>query len=173
MRGTGPGLVEQKLGGPGWLESGLMGVMKTILVPVDLSAITARVCSAACDLARLMKGRVVLLHVIAPPPVVVNEYFAFDTGQMAQAAAAAETSARRRLAALARRFAKRVPLQTLEISGPPVGGILAKAAATKAAYIVMGSHGHRALFELLVGSTTHGVLRRARCPVLIVPAGRR
>lgn len=147
--------------------------MKTILVPVDLSAATTRVCAAACDLARLVKGRVVLLHVLTPPPVVVNEYFAFDTGQMAQAVAAAELGARRRLAALARRFAKRCPLKTLEVSGPAVGGILAKAGATKAAYIVMGSHGHGAVFDLLVGSTTHGVLRKARCPVLVVPMGRR
>lgn len=147
--------------------------MKTILVPVDLSAATSRVCAAACDLARLVKGRVVLLHVIAPPPVVVNEYFAFDTGQMAQAVAAAEKGARRRLAALAQRFAKRCPLKTMEISGNPVGAIVAKAGATRAAYIVMGSHGHGAMFDLLVGSTTHGVLRKARCPVLIVPAGKR
>lgn len=147
--------------------------MKTILVPVDLSAAASRVCAAACDLARLVQGRVVLLHVIAPPPVVVNEYFAFDTGQMAQAVVAAEKGARRRLAALAARFSKRCPLKTMEISATPVAGILAKAAATKAAYIVMGSHGHSAMFDLLVGSTTHGVLRKARCPVLIVPTGGR
>ena len=37
-------------------------------------------------------------------------------------------------------------------------------------YIVMGSHGHTALYDLLVGSTTHGVLMRAACPVVITPA---
>ncbi|MBI4621943.1 MAG: universal stress protein [Verrucomicrobia bacterium] len=36
-------------------------------------------------------------------------------------------------------------------------------------FIVMGSHGHTALYDLVVGSTTHGVLRRATCPVVIVP----
>jgi nucleotide-binding universal stress UspA family protein len=35
---------------------------------------------------------------------------------------------------------------------------------------VMGSHGHTALYDLLVGSTTHGVLMRAICPVVIIPA---
>jgi nucleotide-binding universal stress UspA family protein len=34
----------------------------------------------------------------------------------------------------------------------------------------MGSHGHTAFYDLLVGSTTQGVLKKAPCPVLIVPA---
>jgi nucleotide-binding universal stress UspA family protein len=37
---------------------------------------------------------------------------------------------------------------------------------------VMGSHGHTALYDLLVGSTTHGVLMRAQCPVVIVPSAK-
>ena len=57
----------------------------------------------------------------------------------------------------------------MQLTGHPVSSILAKAAATKAAYIVLGSHGHGAVYDLIVGSTTHGVLRRARCPVLVVP----
>jgi nucleotide-binding universal stress UspA family protein len=147
--------------------------MKTILVPVDLSAATSRVCTAACDLARLMKGRVVLLHVVAPPPVIMNDYYAFDTGHMAQAMAAVEKNATRKLAALARSLAKRCPVQTMQVTGQPVGAILAKAASLKAAYLVMGTHGHGAMFDLIVGSTAHGILRKARCPVLIVPMGRR
>jgi nucleotide-binding universal stress UspA family protein len=150
-----------------------MDDMKTILVPVDLSAATSRVCAAACDLAKLIGGRVVLLHVIAPPPVMMNDYYAFDTGHMAQAMAAVEQNSTRKLRALARRFAKRPPVQTLQVTGQPVGVILTKARALKAAYMVMGSHGHGAVFDLLVGSTTHGILRKARCPVLVVPMGKR
>jgi hypothetical protein len=36
--------------------------------------------------------------------------------------------------------------------------------------IVMGSHGHGALFNLLMGTVCNGVLRKARCPVVVVPA---
>jgi nucleotide-binding universal stress UspA family protein len=147
--------------------------MKTILVPVDLSAATSRVCAAACELARLMKGRMVLLHVVAPPPIIMNDYYAFDTGHMAQAMAAVEKSATAKLRTLARRLAKRCRVQTVQVTGQPVGAILTKASALKAAYIVLGSHGHGAVFDLIVGSTTHGVLRKARCPVLVVSMGRR
>jgi nucleotide-binding universal stress UspA family protein len=37
----------------------------------------------------------------------------------------------------------------------------------------MGSHGHNAFYDLLVGTTTHGVLRKATCPVVIVPPPQR
>jgi nucleotide-binding universal stress UspA family protein len=37
-----------------------------------------------------------------------------------------------------------------------------------AAAIVMGAHGHGRLSEVLVGSTTRDVVRRAECPVVVV-----
>ncbi len=146
--------------------------MKTILVPVDLSAATAKVCAAACDLARLIGGRVVLLHVVAPPPVVMSEYYAFDSGYVAQAMVALEKTATLRLRALARRFSRRARIRTVQVTGQPVPTILAKARASRAAYIVLGSHGHGAMFDLIVGSVTQGVLRKAPCPVLVVPMPR-
>jgi nucleotide-binding universal stress UspA family protein len=147
--------------------------MKTILVPVDLSAATVRVCAAACDLAKLIDGRIVLLHVVPPLPIIMSDYYAFDTGHLAQAMVAVEKEAILKLRALARRLAKRCPVQTVQMTGQPVGSIVAKARSTKAAYIVLGSHGHGAMFDLFVGSTASGVLRKARCPVLVVPMNRR
>ena len=43
------------------------------------------------------------------------------------------------------------------------------AEAGKYDMLVMGSHGHTALYDLLVGSTTHGILRSAPCPVVVLP----
>ena len=45
--------------------------------------------------------------------------------------------------------------------------ILEEARNLSAAFIVIGSHGHGAVYELLAGSTTHGVLHRAPCPVVV------
>lgn len=144
--------------------------MKTILVPVDLSAATTRVCDAACELARLMSARLVLLHVLQPPPVMLADYYAFDSGVMAEAVAAGEKFAERRMKALTRLLSRRqVEVETRQVAGQPVSVILAQAAATQADYVVLGSHGHGAVFDLLVGSTTHGILRKSPCPVLVVP----
>ncbi|MDI1336579.1 MAG: universal stress protein [Lacunisphaera sp.] len=144
--------------------------MNTILVPVDLSSVTARVCDAAAELALLMNARLVLLHVTQPPPVMLADYYAFDSGVMAEAVTAGEKFAERRLKALTRLLARQeLTVETMHATGQPVPTILARAAATKADYIVLGSHGHGAVFDLLVGSTTQGVLRQAPCPVLVIP----
>ena len=139
--------------------------MKTILVPVDLSA--------ACALAKQVHARLMLLHVVLPPFVALNDYYAFDAGMVAEGMAAAERTASRKLSALARRCARKgVVVRTVQRTDSTVAAILAQAALTKPAYIVMGSHGHGAVFELIAGSTTSGVLRKAPCPVLVVPITR-
>ncbi|HYC72323.1 MAG TPA: universal stress protein [Opitutaceae bacterium] len=145
--------------------------MKTILVPVDLSAVTSRICRMACDLAATVKARMVLLHVVQPPPVIMSDAYAFDAGQMASLLATAEKVSARKLAQFGRACEKRVgKVLTVQRTGQPVAVILDRANAVKADYIVLGSHGHGAVYDLLMGSTTQGVLRKARCPVLVVPA---
>lgn len=145
--------------------------MKTILVPVDLSAAATQVCDVACELARLMEARVLLLHVVQPPPVMVTEIYALDTGQTEEMLVAAESAGTDQLRDLAIRCAERgLDTRTVQRVGVPVEEILAR--ADKADYIVMGSHGHGAMYDLLVGSTARGVLKKAPCPVVIVPQKR-
>ena len=72
---------------------------------------------------------------------------------------------------------KRCPVQTVQVTGQPVGTILARARSTRAAYIVLGSHGHGAMFDLLSGQHRHGRAaqgplpgaRRAHEPAVIFP----
>ncbi len=144
--------------------------MKTILVPVDLSAATSRVCAAACTLARVFQGRLVLLHVVQPQPLLPGDLYAFDAGAVAEAIAAEEKKAARKLHALVRRWSgKKLSVHSVQTTGAPAGEILAQAAALKADYIVIGSHGHGVAYDLLIGSAVQGVLRKANCPVLVIP----
>ncbi|HEY8995599.1 MAG TPA: universal stress protein [Lacunisphaera sp.] len=148
--------------------------MKTILVPIDLSAAAVRVCDAACDLAKLTGSRLILLHIVQAPPIVMSEVYAFDDGQLNDMIAGAKKIAARKLRALEHHCEKRGVLVTaVQRTGAPVAAILAKAVSTRAGCIVMGTHGHGAVYDLLVGSTTHGVLKHASCPVMIIPAVRR
>ena len=48
--------------------------------------------------------------------------------------------------------------------------ILKTAQDISADLIVMGSHGHGPVYNLLVGSVTEGVLKAGQRPVLLVPA---
>jgi nucleotide-binding universal stress UspA family protein len=145
--------------------------MKTILAPVDFSGATKSVVAEAAALARTTNGRVVLLSVIQPPPMIAE--YAPPLENIAEITAAGEKAAARHLAALQTDLEREgVAVDVLQFMGSPVGHILQQAAKLKADYIVMGSHGHTALYELLVGSTTHGVLMRATCPVVILPAAK-
>ena len=141
--------------------------MKTILVPVDLSAVATSVCDTACELARVMKARILLLHVVQPPPVMVMEIYALGAAQAEDMMKAAEDAGADRVRELAERCRKRgIPVRTAHRVGVPVIEILERAA--KAHYIVMGSHGHSALGSLVLGSVTSRVLANCSTPVLIV-----
>lgn len=142
--------------------------MKTILAPVDFSEVSKSVVSEAAALARAFDGRVVLLSVVQPP-VVLSEY----AGMMdvAQITAAGEKNAARQLEALEDTLKSEfIKAERVQMTGAPVASIVEQAEKHEADFIVMGSHGHTAFYDLLVGSTTHGVLLRSKCPVVIVPA---
>jgi nucleotide-binding universal stress UspA family protein len=145
--------------------------MKTILAPVDFSGATDAVVAEATALARALDARVVLLTVIQPP-AITNEYSAL-MDNLAEIVAAGEKNATKHLLEFeAKLQAEKVPVETIQINGSPIRVIVEQAKKLDADYIVMGSHGHTALYDLLVGSTTHGVLMRAACPVVITPAAK-
>lgn len=143
--------------------------MKTILAPIDFSDVTDAVVKEAASLAKALNGRVILLTVVQPP-VVMTEYAAL-LDNIAELTAAGEKNASKQLEKIEKELnAAAIPTETSQTAGTPIAHIIEEATARKADYIVMGSHGHTALYDLLVGSTTHGVLLRAKCPVVIVPA---
>jgi nucleotide-binding universal stress UspA family protein len=59
-----------------------------------------------------------------------------------------------------------------EPTGAVAEEILSQANTLNADLIVMGTHGHSAMYNLLVGSVTKGVLKHSARPVLLVPAAR-
>ena len=143
--------------------------MKTILVPVDFSDTTTPVLTEAEVLARALDGKLVILKVAEPEP----DFVGFEPGpQTVRMAVAQDFRAEHlRLEDLkAVAEANGVTATALHVQGPIVEKILDQAADLHAAMIVMGSHGHGALYELLVGSITQGVLKGAKCPVMVVPA---
>ena len=60
----------------------------------------------------------------------------------------------------------------LHREGDPVDEIVSAADGVRADLIVMPTEGRHGVFAALRGSTTERVLRRVRCPLLAVPAGR-
>jgi nucleotide-binding universal stress UspA family protein len=142
--------------------------MKTILTPVDFSPASNRVIAHAAALARVFRARMVLLNVVQPPTVMSD--YAPLMENIVEIVAVGEKAAVKRLAKLRAKLSEdMLTVETALARGSPIQAIIEAARKTAADYIVMGSHGHTALYDLVVGSTTHGVLKRAACPVVIVP----
>jgi nucleotide-binding universal stress UspA family protein len=142
--------------------------MKTILAPVDSSPTSNDVVAAAAALAQSVGGRLILLTVVQPP-VFTAEYSVLMDNVM-EITAIGERAAANHLAKLQTQIERTgLPVETVQQSGSPVMHIIEQAEKYQADYVVMGSHGHTAFYDLLVGSTTRGVLKRAHCPVVIVP----
>ena len=77
----------------------------------------------------------------------------------------------REIQALAERLSERgCDVEPLLVEGHgTVEKILDEAERLHADLIVVGSHGHGRLYDMLIGSVSEGVLRKARVPVAIVP----
>lgn len=143
--------------------------MKNILVPVDFSDITTAVVETARRFAAAFQARLIILNVAEPEP----DFVGFEAGPPAVRIATARDYKveRQRLDDLkARLVAGGSDVTALHIQGPIVEKIIHEASEQQADLIVIGSHGHGAFYDLLVGSVTHGVIKDARCPVVVVPA---
>lgn len=143
--------------------------MKTILAAIDFSPVSRDVVDHAVALSRAVDGRVTVLHAVEPPAIATD--LTSVVGEALRLMAEVERTSRRQLQRMQRRWAERgVTVEVMCRQGFPVPLIAAVAKQLEADYIVLGSHGHSALHDLVAGSTTNGVLKRADCPVVVVPA---
>lgn len=146
--------------------------MKLILVCVDFSDVSDRVVAKAVAWAVDLKAALHLLHVVPPPPPMAVYAPGAGVALPLPTATLPDTAAEKaKLAEIARRVKEAGLAVSEELrEGPVISEILAAADRMDPEAIVLGSHGHGALYELLVGSVTEGVLRRTRRPVWVVPS---
>lgn len=147
--------------------------MKTILVPIDFSPMTGRVLVTAGELARGIHGRLVLLNVTHPRSMLADHERLEKTMAQLERHTSRAVPARRRNAAGVEGTPDAVRGDSLQLVGDPVSVILEQVKRISPDYIVMGSHGHSALHDLVFGSTAAGILKAVTCPVVIVLPYRR
>jgi nucleotide-binding universal stress UspA family protein len=133
--------------------------VKTILAAIDFSPVTEAVVAEAIALARAAPARLILLNVTTPKSLL--------TDYAALAAVLERTEPQQGSS----RHVAAVHGDSLQIIGKPIQVILEQAQRFAADYIVMGCHGHTALFKFVVGGTAAGVIRGAKCPVILIPPG--
>jgi nucleotide-binding universal stress UspA family protein len=143
-------------------------MLKTILFPTDFSDVAEK----ALDFVKQMHGcgtrKVVVLHVIKKQSLeVIAQYSSIrDFREVEQEI---EGDARRTLSRMenelkGRGFDVSVRIET----GFPVNEILRVEAEEDVSAIVIGSHGLSNVKEILLGSVSESVIRKARGPVLVI-----
>jgi len=137
--------------------------VKRILVPTDFSPPSRKAANYAASLAKQFGAEILMLHVVEPvtPPPSLALVMTEDLDRHMREEAA------RRLAD----WRKEIGVTTMKANvrtGAPYHEIIAAAEETNTDLIVIGTHGHRKLAQIFLGSTAERVVRHARCPVLVV-----
>ena len=161
--------------------------MKSILVPIDFSDATPRVLDQAKQVAQAFGAEIHLVHVNEIMPAVPPTTFGYGVAGMpelmpmstspvldpAPHPAVVNESQKAKLNDWQKEISQSgLKVAVHEPTGAVAEEILREADAIKPDLIVMGRHGHGAMYNLLVGSVTEGVLKRSGRPVLLVPSPR-
>ncbi len=142
--------------------------MKNLLVPVDLSEMSGTVVERADCLAQSFMSKVWLMHVT--PPINDSVPFNLDRDILRTQVAKELRYKRRQLQSLAQHLRQdRIQVVTRFVSGAVSTTILLEAERIRAELIIMGSHGHSNFYHALFGGAGQKVMRKATCPVMLVP----
>jgi nucleotide-binding universal stress UspA family protein len=136
------------------------------LVPTDFSACAEQALDYAIRLARTLKARLTVLHVIQPVPMAgVDMGVALPETYLRELEEAVQRNMEE---ALTRVTAAGLTAERVVLYGVPFQEIVEAAKARQVDLIVMGTHGHTGLMYVFLGSVAEKVVRLAPCSVLVV-----
>lgn len=142
-----------------------------ILFPADFSSVSENAASFALSAARQNKARLVVMHVVDVSSEPAGFYVPHLSYEILDEEM--EKAASVMLERFSARFFKGYKNIELSVSvGVPYKVILKAINDPSTDMIVMGSSGRGKVDRFLFGSTTERVLRKAACPVLIIPPAR-
>jgi nucleotide-binding universal stress UspA family protein len=163
--------------------------MKRILVPIDFSDVTPPVIDLARQLGKAFDAEIHLVHVKEITAAAAPGTLGYGIAGMSELAPMSgvpvpgfepmprpmpeDEGQKSKLTQWQRELADGGIKVTLhEPTGVVAEEILNQADYLNADLIVMGTHGHGAMYNLLVGSATKGVLKQTTRPLLLVPASK-
>jgi nucleotide-binding universal stress UspA family protein len=139
-----------------------------LLVAVDFSDSSQLIIEYVKELAKVVSGKIWLVHVAEPDPEFVG--YEVDPPEMRDAVARRFHKEHQQLQQLSQELrSEGVECIALLVQGPTVETILREIEKLSVDMVVIGSHGKGLLRHLLVGSTSEGVLKKSSIPVLVVP----
>jgi len=143
-----------------------------LLVAVDLSESTQTIVEKVEEMNKEYPAKVWVLHNAEPEPDFVE--FKVDPLAARETLAKKFHNEHRQIQEIANRLRKAgLDATALLVHGATVETILKEASDLDVDMIVVGTHGRGAMYQLLVGSVSEGILHNSRCPVLVVPTHKR
>lgn len=143
-----------------------------LLICVDLSDSTEIIVKKIEEMAKLATLEVWLVHNAEPEPSFVE--FKVDPQAARECLAEKFHSEHRQIQELADRMRNAgIETSALLVHGETVEIILKEASDLDVDMIVVGSHGWGAMYQLLMGSVSKGILQKSTYPVLVVPTHNR
>ena len=143
-----------------------------LLVAVDLSEATQIIVQKAEELAMALSAKIWILHNAEPEPDFVE--FKVDPQAAREALAKKFHNEHLQVQDIANQLRKTgLDATALLVHGATVETILKEASDLDVDMIIVGSHGRGAMYQLLVGSVSEGILHKSRYPVLIIPTHKR
>ena len=143
-----------------------------ILIGVDLSESTEKLVRKAEEIVRALSAEVWLLHVAEPEP----DFVGLEVGPQSTRDSLSKRfhAEHRQIQEMAEQLRKTgLDTTALLVQGSTVETILKEALKLDVDMIVVGSHGRGAMYQLLVGSVSEGVLHKSECPVIVIPTHKR
>jgi nucleotide-binding universal stress UspA family protein len=143
-----------------------------LLVAVDLSESTQTIVEKVEEINKEYPAKVWILHNAEPEPDFVE--FKVDPLAARETLAKKFHNEHRQIQEIANRLRKAgLDATALLVRGATVETILKEASDLDVDMIVVGTHGRGAMYQLLVGSVSEGILRKSRYPVLVIPTHKR
>lgn len=135
-----------------------------ILVPIDGSQQSDRALDHAIELSKqgYPNARITIIHV--SPQIILND----PPISVPLSDTLAEEGQKIIEPASAKLMGSRIAFKSMTLTGDPATTICHQADTDGHDLIVMGSRGVGLMSEIFLGSVSHGVIKHANCPVLIV-----
>jgi nucleotide-binding universal stress UspA family protein len=143
--------------------------MKTIVALVDLSDLTFKVLKQAHQQAAAFHSEVIILHVVAKEPVVIDVGIVSPVVMQEPSAATVQQQYAQLLEMRDSLIKFGVNARVEQFAGAGIETVGAEIQRLQADLVILGSHQHSTLYKLLIGSVSDDLLKRAHCPVLVVP----
>ena len=145
--------------------------MKNILVPVDFSDVTEAVVEAAFEQAVSSDALIRVVHAAAATPAFVG--YGAEVVPEIEIHEKILEGEQKQLDEIVNGLRERGVFAESDLpEGPIVDSLMKEIEENDIDLVVVGSHGHGAVFNIIAGSVTQALLRRARVPVLVVPSKR-